>query len=324
MSDPKLVDMAEFSRARGSLDARANIIGIGGGKGGVGKSFVSSNIAIFLANMGFKTILVDLDLGGANAHTTLGEGMPKVGLGDFVSGKVDYLEKVAVGTKFSGLRLISGCNDDLEIANMQVDGRSQLMSAIYNLNADFIVLDLSAGTHQSTIDFFLMANLHLVVFTPEPSSIENAYRFMKAAYYRKIKRYERQLGIQNLVKELMGNREGYNIKSPADLMHEVLKQDPARGQKLLEKMESLCFKIVLNQTRTYKDVDVGESVKSVCNKFFGLDANFIGHLEYDNAVWQSLRKHRPLLLEYPHSRLYGQILSITKAIAYPNQLKAAV
>jgi len=325
VSKIKTLPLDSFTHKRGSVEPQSNIIAIGSGKGGVGKSFVSSNLAIFLSNMGYKTILVDLDLGGANAHTTLGEGQPKIGISDYVGGKVGSLEQVAVGTKFSRLRLISGCNDDLDIANLDLESRSHLMSGIYDLDSDFIVLDLSAGTHQSTVDFFLMASQHLTVFTPEPSSIENSYRFMKACYFRSIKRFERQLGLQPVITDIMQNKEPLGIKSPYGLMREVSYREPEKGMQLFKKMEYLRFKIVLNQTRTYKDVDIGDSVKSVCNKFFGLPADFIGHLEYDNAVWQSLRKRRPLLLEYPHSRLYAQILNIAKSVtAERRQLKTAV
>lgn len=309
---------------RGSLSAQAKIVAVGGGKGGVGKSFISSNVAIFLANMGFRTILIDLDLGAANAHTTLGEALPRMGIADFLSGKVKSLEDIAIATSQANLRLISDSQTDLEAANISIEEISHLMSAIYNLRADYIVLDLSAGTHRSTIDFFLMAQHHLVVFTPEPSSIENAYRFMKASFFRKVKRFESQLGIEMALREIMENQEQYQIKHPADLISTLLKKEPERGSVLIQKLNSLEFNIILNQTRTHKDIEIGLSVQSVSNKFFGIPARFIGHLDYDNAVWQSLRKRKPLLVEYPHSRLYTQILNISKSIAYSNRYKAVI
>lgn len=73
-----------YKQQRGNQSPAAHIVAIGGGKGGVGKSFVSSNLALFFANLGVKTILVDLDLGAANAHTVLGEPQPKHSLHDFI------------------------------------------------------------------------------------------------------------------------------------------------------------------------------------------------------------------------------------------------
>ncbi|MCB0356268.1 MAG: P-loop NTPase [Bdellovibrionales bacterium] len=318
-------DLTTYSTPqRGSVSSRAKIIAVGGGKGGVGKSFVSSNIAIFLANMGYKTVLVDLDLGAANAHTTLGEGLPKLGISDFLKGRVKTLEEIAVATSQTNLRLISDSHADIDAANVSLEQLCTLMSALFNFETDYLVLDLSAGTHQSTIDFFLMAQHHLVVFTPEPSSIENAYRFMKSSFFRKVKRFEKQLGLEQSIKELMEQQEEQQIRHPADLVTALLKREPERGQNLVEVLNSLQFNIILNQTRIHKDIEIGHSVQSVSNKFFGIPARFIGHLDYDNAVWQSLRKRKPLLVEYPHSRLYTQILNISKSIAYSNRYKAVI
>ncbi len=324
MTTPNDSQTSQPHTLRGSLEPKAKIIAFGGGKGGVGKSFVSSNIALFLANMGYKTILIDLDLGCANAHTSLGEGQPKTGIGDFIRGSINSLDHIAAATNHPNLRLISGCSDDLEIANLNLDERSRLMSSIFNLSADYIILDLSAGTNNTTLDFFLMAQYHVVVFTPEPTSIENAYRFMKASFFRKIKRFERQLGLENILNEIMAEKDKFHIKHPADLVTAISKVSPHKAVELIQEMNKLHFHIVLNQTRSFKDVEIGRSVQSVANKFFGTPTDFIGHLEYDNAVWQSLRKRKPLLVEYPHSRLYAQILNITKSIAYEDRYKAVV
>ena len=132
------------------------IIAVGGGKGGVGKSFVSTNISIFLANMGFSTLLVDLDLGAPNVHTYLGEEHPQTNFHDFLRGKINNLEDAAIGTKFPKLRLLSGANDHTELANISAMDQSRLMSALHTAESDFIILDLSAGTHTSTLDFFLI------------------------------------------------------------------------------------------------------------------------------------------------------------------------
>ena len=308
---------------RGSLSSQSKIIAVGGGKGGVGKSFISSNIAIFLANMGYKVVLVDLDLGAANAHTTLGEGLLKVGISDFLNGRINNLDEIAIATYQQNLRLISDSHADIDVANINLDQVSRLMSALYNLQADYLVLDLSAGTHSTTVDFFLMAQHHLVVFTPEPSSIENAYRFMKTSFFRKVKRYERQLGLEQALQDIMSQKDELQIRQPADLISALLKREPDRGQMLVQKLNSLQFNIILNQTRIHKDIDVGYSVQSVANKFFGIPARFIGHLDYDNAVWQSLRKKKHLLLEYPHSKIYAQLLGITRKISKKRVFKSA-
>lgn len=192
------------------------------------------------------------------------------------------------------------------------------------MKADFIILDLSAGTHSTTLDFFLMAPEQILAVTPDPSSIENAYRFIKSAFFRKIKRYEFQLNLGNLIGDLMANKSEHGIRSPADLLYFVSKKDPENGERLAKLMSTLNIHIVLNQVRTMSEVALGPSIESVCRKYFGINAHFLGHLEYDNAVWQSLRKKRHLLLEYPHSRVYAQLLGIARTIAGPKAKKAVL
>jgi flagellar biosynthesis protein FlhG len=308
---------------RGGARSHCQIIAVGGGKGGVGKSFVSSSISMFLANMGYSTVVADLDLGGANVHTSLGEPPPALSIQDFLNDPDVSLAQVAVPTRIKNLSLISGHNDALDVANISLDDRSRLMSALFRLPADYMVLDLSAGTHDTTLDFFLMAQKHLVVMAPEPTSIENAYRFMKASFFRKLKRYEHELQISELVADLMGRRGEMGIRSPADLIRQILLRDPIKGRLLKELMNDFEFKLILNQSRTFKDVSLGQSVQSVCRKYFGTNSLFIGHVDYDNAVWQSLRQHRHLLIENPNSRLYAQLLRITRELVNP-QLRRAV
>ncbi len=318
--------MSDFNpkNIRGQGMANSTIIAIGGGKGGVGKSFVSTNLSMFLANMGFQTLLLDLDLGAPNVHTWLGEPLPTKTFHDFLDNKYSSLEQVAQPTQIARLKMITGANDHRDLANISAGDQSRLMSSICNYKADFIVLDLSAGTHTSTLDFFLMADYNLITLTPDPTSIENAYRFMKAAFFRKVKRYEQQLGLDNLVVELMRGTAEKQIKTPADLLRAIETVDGKRGPQLQELMKDLRFQIILNQTRSLKDKQMGLSIESVCKRYFGVPTDFIGSIEYDNSVWHALRKRRPLLLEYPHSPLYAQIMAIARDLASPHLKKAVI
>lgn len=305
----------ENVQLRGQVSPKSHIIAVGGGKGGVGKSFVSSSLAIFLAQMGYKTCAIDLDLGSANLHTSLGAGLPTKGLGDFLKDPDANLANFKSATPFPHLSILSGANDELSMADVSSDDRTRLMSSIHNLETDFIILDLAAGTHQTTIDFLLMAQTKLVVMTPEPASIENAYRFMKAAFYRRIKRFEFQLHLQDLITDVMANKTQHSVRSPSDLIKAVQTVDPVGGAKLNRVMSQLEFQIVLNQARSFKEIELGNSVQSVCTKYFGVPCKLVGQIEHDNAVWQSQRKRRHLLIEYPHSRLYAQLMGMSRRIA---------
>lgn len=318
------VTPADFSQMRGRVEPGATIIAVGGGKGGVGKSFVSSSISIFLAQLGYKTLAIDLDLGGANLHTSLGVPLCSKGINEFIVDSNLELSDLVQKTHWPNLELISGSSETLDIANVDEIQRSRIMSAIFRYKTDFIVLDLSAGTHHSTLDFFLMAKHKVVVFTPDPSSIENAYRFLKASFFRKLRRYEHQLQLKAQIDELLANTSGHKIKNPSDLMRALVEREPVLGLKLKNILSELNFEIVLNQARTRQEMDMGHALQSVCNKYFGFPCEFLGGLEYDNAVWQSLRQKNHLLIANRQSHLYAQLMSIARKIAKTQPLKAVV
>lgn len=297
---------------------------VGGGKGGIGKSFISSSIAICLTRMGKSVTLVDLDLGSANLHTCLGAKIPPQTLSDFISGRVRDLNQITVSTEIPGLSFISGSNDSLDIADTSRGSADRLMSALRHLPSSYTILDLGAGTAQNTLDFFNLSDQKIVAFTPEPTSIENAYRFMKSSFYRKLRTAEHELGIQHLIDAAMDARNQNGIRSPADLIRYLNASDPAIGAKLATVIGSYQVQLLLNQVRTRQDIELGNSVQSVCRKYFGIQANYLGYVDHDNAVWQSLRKRRPLIVEFPYSSIVGQFLGITKNLLNPHSLRAVI
>lgn len=297
---------------------------IGGGKGGIGKSFISSSLAICLAKMGKEVTLVDLDLGSANLHTCLGLKTPDLSLSDFVAGRRNQLHEVAVETELKNLKFISGFHDALNIADLGVDQRSRLVSALRTLPTPYVILDLGAGTSESTLDFFLSADQKIIAAVPEPTSVENAYRFIKSAFYRRIRLAEQELGLQQVIEQAMDSRNKYGIRSPADLLRHVGTIDPSAGARLVNLITEFHLHLILNQVRTRQDIELGYSMKSVCHKYFGVDVGYLGYVDHDNAVWQALRQRRPMVIEHPYSSIVGQFLSMTKNLLNPHPARAVV
>ncbi len=302
----------------------ATIWAVGGGKGGIGKSFISSSIAICLARMGKSVTLVDLDLGSANLHTCLGLKIPQQTLSDFISGRAQHISQVSAATEIPGLNFISGFNDALNIADLDRDNKQRLIRALRTIQTPYVILDLGAGTSENTLDFFLAADQKIIAVTPEPTSIENAYRFMKSSFYRKLRLAESELGIQNLIETAMDSKNQLGIKSPADLIRHISETNPQAGARLNDKIADFNMQLLLNQVRTRQDIELGHSMKSVCKKYFGIESDYVGYIDHDNAVWQSLRKRRPLVIEYPYSSIVGQFLGITKNLLNPTTLRAVI
>jgi flagellar biosynthesis protein FlhG len=119
--------------------------------------------------------------------------------------------------------------------------------------------------------------------------------------------------IRPLIEQAMDTRNTRGIRSPSDLFREVNTQSSELGLKLKIEIEKFRPKLIVNQARTQADIDIGFSVKAVCRKYFGIDMDYVGYLDYDSAVWQAVRRKRPLFLEFPNSRL---VSSIERVVQY--------
>lgn len=277
---------------------------VGGGKGGVGKSLVSANVAICLALMGNKVVAVDLDLGGANLHTCLGLPIPQVTLSDYVSKRITNFEDLLVSTPINNLKIISGAQDELGMANLKHMHKNQIIRKLTELDADYILFDLGAGTAFNTIDFFITADKGILVVLPEPTSIENTYRFIKSVFYRRLKMVEGVSEIEEFITESMNAKvTAGGGASPAELIKKISDINPEVGLRVKAEMAQFRPNLIINQVRSQADIDIGYSIQSICRRYFGIEMTFPGYLDYDQSVWQSVRKRKPLLIEYPNSKL---------------------
>src|SRR5580658_2721032 len=120
------------------------IVAIGGGKGGVGKSLVAANVGIFLATLGKRVTIVDGAFGAPNLHLFAGVPRPSRTLAEAISGDAQ-LADLAVVTHVPGMRLIAGAFDPASAASPDVESARQLASGLRELPADWVVIDLAPG-----------------------------------------------------------------------------------------------------------------------------------------------------------------------------------
>ncbi|HJU04509.1 MAG TPA: P-loop NTPase [Nitrospiraceae bacterium] len=148
------------------------MISVASGKGGVGKSVVVGNLSLVFARSGRRVTVVDLDVGGADLHILFGLFHPTATLTDFLMRRVDSLETVAqVVTRHAELRLIPGTGETLASANMPYAKKQRLIRHLKTLQTDIILIDVGAGTWYHALDFFLMADHHVAMTTPDPTSV---------------------------------------------------------------------------------------------------------------------------------------------------------
>lgn len=313
--------MLERNRPVGQLFQKKEIFAVGGGKGGTGKSFFAVNLAIVLARGNHRTLLIDADLGGANLHTCLGIPAPESTLSDFIQSPTLRIEDVIVETPLANLRLISGAQDILDIANPKYTQKIKLIRAIQTLEIDFVILDLGAGTNYNTLDFFMVADKGILVVIPEPTSIENAYRFIKSALYRKLKMLASDPKTKGIIEKAMDKKNAYGLRTPVELLDFITQENATTGEFLRREMNRFQPRIVLNQVRSLADVRIGYLMQNACRKYFGVQVDFLGYIENDDQVWQSVRKRQPITLNGGYSKITQSFQIITQNLIQGLQLK---
>ncbi len=313
-SEAEIIELPLAAKVPGtSRKARARrVIAVGGGKGGIGKSLLSANLGIALANRGAKVVLVDLDLGGANLHTCLGVGQPQVTLSDFIDRKVTALDEVLVPTPHERLFLVSGAMDGLDAANPKHSQKTKLIRNLRLLDVDYVLLDLGAGTAFNVLDFFLVADTGIVVMLPEPTSIENAYRFIKAAFFRRLQTLAPDDDFAELVGHALSPRDGALARTPWDVVAELRVKDVEKAARLEQALGGFHPWVVVNQARTRADFDIGPTVASAWKKFFGLELGYLGEVNHDDAVWQAVRARKSLLDAFPDSVAASGVLRVAE------------
>ncbi|TEB11141.1 MinD/ParA family protein [Pelotomaculum propionicicum] len=153
-------------------------IAVSSGKGGVGKTSLSVNLALCFAQMGKKVTIFDADLGLANAEVLLGI-IPPYSLYEVLYGGMTLEEVVIEGPM--GIRVISGGSGFLEMANLDRSRRQQLLRMFNQFigKDEIVLIDTGAGINKNVLGFVAAAEDVIIVVTPEPTSLTDAYALIK-------------------------------------------------------------------------------------------------------------------------------------------------
>jgi flagellar biosynthesis protein FlhG len=275
-----------------------HIIAVGGGRGGVGKSVVSLNLAVYLAQLGRKVLLIDADPAGAELHTALGLSQPASRQG---SDEAEEEDLTAVSTQVPGLSLVPQLYRAGSTVPVRPGRKARWARELRHLEADYVVLDLGAGTQPSTLDLFLTADFGICVSTPEPPSVEASYRFVRAAFVRSLRRA--------LVKDRFKLRlveraeaELGPLPSPQDLVRVIARYDSSLGALAASELARIRPRLVINNARLRPDTDLGLAMCDLAARHLGARFDYVGHIEQDDAVWLSVVHRRPLLIDSPTSK----------------------
>jgi flagellar biosynthesis protein FlhG len=285
---------------------------IGSGKGGVGKSVVTANLAIALAQQGKKCAILDADLGGANQHTLLGMSNPNVSLSDLFSRAVPSLRDLLLPTSTPNLWLISSGLANLEMANPKHAFKEKILRQIGALEMDHVLIDLGAGSTFNVLDFFLAAHERIVVIVPVPTAIENTYHFLKAAYFRGLKQAIKRAGASRVVNMVMEEKAVRGIRRPKEMLAQISEIDPAAGAVIAREVGASAPKLIVNQVQQQEELELGPKIAFAYRHYFGVQADFLGAIHSDDRVSQAIRMKRPVLDAFPESVFARAVREIVK------------
>lgn len=305
-----------FSPEKPALRQGPEIIMVGGGKGGVGKSCFSVNLSVEIAKRGWRVVLVDADLSCSNAETLLGF-RPEVSLDSFLrSDHATDLGAITCDTPYANLRLIPGTSGLLDVSHPRFRRKAALIRGLRKLDADLVVVDLDAGAHFSTLDFFRMNGAKgVAVINPERTSIDNAFKFLRAALFRHIERYYHSPEVGLLLKRNHTLSDFFECvdKAPCfdDNLRESIKTD-------INKLVST-FKpqIVVNKVNTAYEAKVASNILcKYARQYLNVEPEMLGHIFFDPIVKESVNSGVPFVHDRPKLQIAGCFFDMANRLGY--------
>ncbi|MGR9073456.1 MAG: MinD/ParA family ATP-binding protein [Gammaproteobacteria bacterium] len=282
-------------------------IAIGGAKGGIGKSLFATNLAVSLANKGYKTLIVDLDLGAPNLHLYFGETNLDRTVNDLINRVTDSVEELIIKTKY-GPYFLGGRTAQLGAANITFAQKIKLIKSLKQLQADFVIFDLGGGTHYNIIDFFLSANHGIVVTTSDPASYLDAYNFIKLSLYRKLNRLFGQESsfelndkkLQYFIQSSTSPVHTESIKSISELLLELEKEFPQYLSYVKKVIDDFKPNLVMNRIKdNVNENRLFNRINSVADQMLHIKIKNLGSVPYQSSAEMSTQELIPIVAKEP-------------------------
>jgi flagellar biosynthesis protein FlhG len=299
----------------------AKLIAVGGGRGGVGKSIVALNLAVYFAQLGRRVVLVDADPTGSNLHCHFGvpAGSTSSWFGDrskSATQKEPAVSPAALlsATTVPGLHLLAASHDSVNASIALRAGRkTRWMADLRALPADYLVIDVGPGHGLFALDTMLAADIAVAVTIPEPPAIETTYRFVRAVFVRRMRRLLHadrfRLGLLERALGQMGS-----LPAPIDLVRTLMKMDRGLSEFTWNEANRLKLFFVVNQTRVRTDLEIGNQMSDLAARHYGVKLDELGHIEHDDSVWISVRRNKPLLVDSPASKAARNVERIARRV----------
>jgi flagellar biosynthesis protein FlhG len=292
------------------------VIPIAAGKGGVGKTFLAANLSIALAQAGHSVTAVDLDLGGSNLHCHLGVSNCHAGVGDFLKARSAELADLSVPTDVEGLRFIPGDGKSAFMANIQFAQKRRLISRLQQLDSEYVILDLGAGTSFNTLDFFALSDHGLLVTQPECSALMNLLSFIKHFLLRRIEHeFRGHQEVRDFMRAFHKRPIEGNETSLAALRREIVSIDCSAGARIDEITRCFRPRVVFNMGYSPGEMALAVQVENLARRMLSLELDFFGFVFHDRSVHRAATNRQLFLPSNRSSIAAAGILRIAQRIS---------
>jgi len=291
------------------------VLPIASGKGGVGKSLFATNIAIALAQAEKKVILADLDLGASNLHLILGTGSVKNGIGAFLCNNEIEFKDIIFDTEYKNLKFIPGDGEIPGMANLDKSQKTRLVRELYMQEADYLILDLGAGTSFNTVDFFLSSSIGVIVTAPALTATLNAYLFLKNVVFRLMSTsFKKDSWAGKYFEDL--KQEGKNFQKVyiPKLIEKIRQEDPESYNTFMKRMSVFKPMLVMNMLEDPKDSQKAVKIRRSCKEYLGVNLEHLGIIYFDHLQEVALNSRLPIIAYKPNSVLSQAIYRIADKI----------
>lgn len=277
----------------GKDDSAKRFITIGGGKGGVGKSLVASNLAMAMAQAGSRVVLVDCDLGAANQHVLFGIDRPKPGIQGLLDKKINSLEEGLTPTQHPNLHLVAGTGASVGAANINHGEKQRIIRRIRALKADVVIVDVGAGVSYNVLDFFEIGGQRLLVITPQVTSIQTAYSFLKGAVMRSLHHLAEKASELELLAP--ATKSGENEKV-SQILSRIREQDATLGAAIDKALAQFGAQIVGNQVFDANQTGIFHAITRMIQDFLGITVPILGTVRASRRIRESVNLRKPMML----------------------------
>lgn len=311
---------------------RSRIVAIGGGKGGVGKTLVTANLAIALATMGRQVVAVDMDLGGADLYLSLGIRNLSRSLNDFIERKYESLDEVRLATAYRNLTLIAADSSRLGAANIKFAHKEKILRHLGKIDCDVILVDLGAEVSFNVLDIFLAADHRYVVTSTEPTSVLEAYGLIKLSLYRKLRHFANEMipphsELGEVFEDFLFERESETNGKPKtvwQLIDVVGKSDAELQKKLLKMIWGYQIDLVVNMSEATDDASISQTITRLAQDNLSLNVQHAYVVPWDRKVRECAKRLLPVSIEVPTGPAACALIKIATDSSYMSTTKEEI